>query len=53
MITAGLLGAGMGVGVILLVYGLWPPRLSLAQTLAVLHPGPAAPTTASPDSGFG
>jgi tight adherence protein C len=43
MTTAGLLGAGVGLGVALLVYGLRPPRLSLAQTLAALHP--AAGTT--------
>ena len=40
MITAGMLGAGVGLGLALLAYGLWPPRLSLAATLAALHPQP-------------
>jgi tight adherence protein C len=43
MITAGLLGAGTGLGLLLLAYGIRPPRLSLAQTLAALHPTPTAP----------
>jgi Flp pilus assembly protein TadB len=38
MITACLLGAGTGFGLVLLLYGLRPPRLSLAHTLAALHP---------------
>ncbi|MDT5027762.1 MAG: hypothetical protein QOE61_4188 [Micromonosporaceae bacterium] len=56
MITAGLLGAGVGLGLMLLAYGLWPPRLTLVQTLAVLHPAPAvtsAPWTgAQPNVGW-
>jgi len=48
MMTAGLLGVGVGVGLGLLGYGLWPPRPSLAGTLAALHPTPTA--AASPGS---
>ncbi len=48
MITAALLGAATGLALLLLAYGLWPPRRSLAPTLAALHPAPtaAAPTAA-------
>lgn len=42
MTAAALLGGGVGLGVVLIVYGVWPPRLTLAQTLAVLHPSPTA-----------
>jgi len=56
MMTAGLLGAGVGLGLTVLAFGLWPPRLTLAQTLAVLHPGPAATpapaTVAGADGGW-
>jgi Flp pilus assembly protein TadB len=44
VITAGLLGAGTGLGLLLLARGLRPPRLSLAQTLAALHPTPPSPS---------
>jgi Flp pilus assembly protein TadB len=44
MIAAGLLGAGTGLGLLLIGYGLWPPRPSLAQILAALHPAPTPST---------
>ena len=46
MITACLLGAGTGLGLLLLAYGIRPPRPSLAQTLAALHPTPVTPQPA-------
>jgi Flp pilus assembly protein TadB len=50
--TAALLGAGTGMGLILFVFGVLPHRLSLADTIAALHPAnttaPTAPTAAPP-----
>jgi len=45
--AAWLLGAGVGLGLTLLASGLWPPRLSLAETLAALHPRPVSPVPAA------
>ena len=54
MILALCCGAGVGIGLLLVVRGLYPPRPSLAQTLAQLRrsPEPAPVVTADKDSGF-
>lgn len=38
-----LLGCGIGVGLTLILRGLWPPRLSLADAMAPFAPGRALP----------
>lgn len=44
-----ILGAGVGVGLVLVVFGLWPARLSLAQELVRLRHGSPMKPPASPD----
>ena len=50
MTTAALLGVGLGAGLWLVVHGLWPPRPSLAEALAVLDRAPAPAPIAGPSS---
>jgi tight adherence protein C len=41
--AAALLGAGTGLGLALILFGAIPHRLSLADTIAALHPAPLSP----------
>ena len=50
MTAAVLLGVGLGAGLWLVVHGLWPPRPSLAEALAVLDRGPVRAPVAGPSS---
>ena len=54
VLTALACGAGVGAGLWLVVRGLFPPRPTLAQTLAQLRrvPDPALLVTAEPDGGI-
>lgn len=48
-----LIGAGVGAGVLLIWVGLWPPRPSLASSLAALHADTTAPRSDTRTTGEG
>ncbi|GAA3393360.1 secretion system protein [Cryptosporangium minutisporangium] len=48
MIVPLLLGAGIGLGLMVIAAGIWPPKPSLADELAALHAPPATPSLAAP-----